>query len=104
MQFQCQAIALFAKSELAGHTGFENNLGVARSDALAERLRGVVGDVEHRLNELLFVATELGDGRVVVAHHPQALGKFGHDQAAHPFTHLVDVDITHHMRAAVRGQ
>ena len=42
-------------------------LRVAGRDALGQRLRRVVGDVEHRLDQLLAVAAELGDRDVVVA-------------------------------------
>ncbi|OQC07099.1 MAG: hypothetical protein BWX79_01947 [Alphaproteobacteria bacterium ADurb.Bin100] len=80
MQFQCQAIALLAKGDLAQDAGSENDLRITGGDALAENLRRVVGEVEHRLDQLLAVATELRDRRVVVAHHLQALGKLGQDQ------------------------
>ena len=104
MQFQCQPIALFAKSDLAADTCAQNNLGFASGGFFLQRLGRVVRDVEHRLDELLAVAAKLGNRGVVVAHHPQALGKLSQDQAAHPLAHFVDVDIAHHMRASVRRQ
>jgi hypothetical protein len=69
-----------------------------------QRVGRVVRDVEHRLDQLLAVAPELGNGDVVVAHHPQAARELGQDQAAHALAHLVDVDVAQHLGAPVRRQ
>ncbi len=102
MQFQCQPITLLAKRDLPTHPRAQSDLCIARRHALGQRLRRVVRDVEHRLYELLPIAAELGDRGVVVSHHTQALGKLGHDQRTHALADLMDVHVTHHMRAAVR--
>jgi hypothetical protein len=60
MQFQCQAIALLAEGDLARHAGAQHDARIAAAMRSRQRLRGVVGDVEHRLDQLLAVAAELG--------------------------------------------
>ena len=44
MQFQCQAIALFAKSDLPGNACLQNDFAIAFGNALHQGLRGVVRD------------------------------------------------------------
>ncbi|MCY1295402.1 hypothetical protein D9M70_447430 [compost metagenome] len=61
-------------------------------------------DVEHRLDQLLHVALQLGQAGVVVAHDFQPVGKLGQHHRAHPLQHLVDVQARHDMRMAVRLQ
>ncbi|MCY1532680.1 hypothetical protein D9M68_679630 [compost metagenome] len=104
MQFQCQAIALLAKRDLPTHTGLENDLRLTRRDAFGQRLRRVVRDVEHGLDELLAVTAKLGNGSVVVAHHAQPLGELGQYERTHPLANLVNVHVTHHVRSAVRRE
>src|SRR5574343_1561750 len=99
MQFQCQAITLFAKGHLTADAGPERDLRIALRHALCQRLCGVVRNVEHGLDQLFTVPPKLGDRDVVVAHHFEAFGELGQDQRAHPFAHFVDVHVTHHMRA-----
>ena len=57
-----------------------------------------------RLDQLLAVAAELRDRGVVVALHLQAAGELGQHQRPHPLADLVDVDVAHHVRLAVRRQ
>ena len=102
MQFQCQSVALFAKSHLPRNPRAENDLCVPQRDPFGQRLGRVVGDVEHGLDQLFAVAPELGDGRVVVAFDTQPAREFRQDHRAHPLTHLVDVHVPHQMRPAVR--
>ena len=104
MQFQCQSIALLAESHLPGDAGAQDQLRIAGRNALRQGLAGVVRDVEHRLDQLLAVAPELGNRGVVVAHDLQAARKLRQDQRAHPLADLVDVDVAHDVRPAVRRQ
>ena len=104
MQFQCQLVALFAEGDLPAHARSESDLPLAFGDLRRQRLGRVVGDVEHRLDELFAVATKLRNGRVVIAPHLQPARKLGQDQRTHPLAHFVDVDVAHHVRAAVRRQ
>ena len=104
MQFQCQAEAFFHESHLAGNAGSQNDLRVAHGDTVFQCQGRVVGDIEHRLNELFYVASELGQRGVIVTAHLQTLGKFGQDQGANPLAHLVDIHIAHHLRTAMRGE
>ena len=94
MQFQCQPVALAAQSHLPGHARAQHDLGISRRDAPRQGLGGVLHDVEQRLNELLAVTAEFGDRGVVVAHHGEAMRKFGDDECAHPFADFVDVDFS----------
>src|SRR5438477_12963376 len=73
----------------------------AKGDAPGTGLLGVARDVEDRLNELLAVADDLRDARVVVALELDA--ELALDQAAHPLEDLVDADGLD-ARRAVRGQ
>jgi len=104
MQFQCQAIALLAQRDLPCDPRAQHDAGVADGTPLGECQRGVVGDVEHRLDQLLAVADEVGDRGVVVALDRQAPGELGQDQRPHPLAHLVDVHVGHHVGAAMRRQ
>ena len=55
-------------------------------------LRGVARDVEHRLDQLLLVAHDVGQARVVVALDRRSSGNSASEQRAHALDHLVDVD------------
>jgi hypothetical protein len=46
--------------DLARHAGAQGDLGIALRNALGQRLGRVLHDVEHRLDQLLAVAAELG--------------------------------------------
>ena len=89
---------------MPGDTRPEREGGVARADGLGQLLGGIVGNVQHRLNQLLAVAAKLRDRRVVVTHHAQPLGELGQDERAHALTDLVNVHVAHQMRMAVRRQ
>ena len=101
MQFQCQPVALFAKSNLAQHAGAKREHGVTRSDAIHQGLASVVRDVQQGLDELFMITPKFGNRDIVVTHHAQALGKLGQNQRTHPLADLVDIDVTHHVWAAV---
>ena len=81
------AIALARDRHLARDARREPDLA-----APAGRLRGVARDVEHRLDELLLVAGEIGQARVVVAAHDEPLGEFGREERAHALGHLVHIE------------
>ena len=104
MQFQCQSEALLADRDLARDARAQHDARIARQDALGQRLRRVVHDVEHGLDELLAVAAEFGDRRVVVALHLQPTRVLGLHERAHAFADLVDVAVAHHVRVAVRRE
>ena len=104
MQFQCQPIALATKRYLSGHSGAQRDHRIPRSNALCEGLGSVLHHIEQRLNELRAVATEFGDGGVVVALHLEALRILDEHQRAHALTHLMDIDVSHQMRMAVGRQ
>ena len=57
-----------------------------------------------RLDELLAVAAKFGDRDVVVAPDRQAARELGEDQRTHALTDLVDVDVAHDVRLAVRRE
>src|SRR5664279_749731 len=56
MQFQCQTVALLAERHLADDARSQRDPRGAGLDQLGERLGGVAGDVEDRLDQLLAVA------------------------------------------------
>ena len=60
MQFQCQAIALFAKRDLSGNTRLKSDLRISRRNPFLERLRCVVSDVDDGLNQLLMSPRKSG--------------------------------------------
>src|SRR4051812_7576645 len=62
----------------------------AKSDRRGSRLCGVARNVEHRLDELLAVADDLRQARVVVALDLDA--ELGLDQAPRPLEDFVDAD------------
>ena len=104
MQFQCQLVTLLANGDLTGNSGLQGQQGISLVDTWRQGRRSIVGNIEHGLNQLLAIAPKLGNGGVVIAHHTQALRKFGQDKRPHPLAHLVDVHIPHHMWAAMRCQ
>ena len=81
MQFQCQAITVLAERHLALDARAQDDLRASPARALDERLGGVADDVEHRLDELLAVAAEVGHAGVVVAHHHEPARELGQEQA-----------------------
>src|ERR1043165_8972407 len=60
MQVQCPAITLLSQRHLTSDARAQRDHRVAFPPALDEGLRRVVRDVEHGLDQLLAVATELG--------------------------------------------
>jgi hypothetical protein len=67
----------------------------------APDLRRVARDVEHRLDQLLAIAHQLGQARIVVAHDLDA--ELGAHQAAHALEHLVQAERLE-VRRAVRRE
>ena len=74
MQFQCQSVALAPQSDLSGHTRPQNDLGIALCNAPPQRLGRVLNDIEQGLYQLCAVASELGDGDVIVTRDLEPLG------------------------------
>src|SRR5438552_3196093 len=62
----------------------------AKADAFGARLRGIAGDVEHGLDQLLAVTDDLGNARVVIALDLD--GEFSLDEASHALEHLVNAE------------
>ena len=67
MQVQCQPITYFGNRHRAGNAAPEYQFCIAVLDTLGKRMRGVVRDIQYRLNQLLFVAAKLGSRQVIVA-------------------------------------
>src|SRR5258708_40226384 len=72
-----------------------------KCDIRASGLRGVARDVEHRLDQLLAVADDLRNARVVIALDLDA--EFRPDEAPHALEHFVDADRLD-ARRAMRGE
>jgi hypothetical protein len=66
MQFQCQSVALRPRVTCLA-TRLQNDLGIALCNAPPQRLCRVLNDIEQSLYQLCAVASELGNGDVIVA-------------------------------------
>ncbi|MPN61570.1 hypothetical protein SDC9_209308 [bioreactor metagenome] len=97
LQFQCQLETTLGQRDLPCHPGAQADLSAA-----LKGLRGIAGDVEDGLDQLLTVGGQLRQTGVVVTANHQ-VGKLGQDQPPNTLKHVVDVDLgrPHH---AVRGQ
>src|SRR3989338_118484 len=84
---QHQAVALMADREVA--FGARADLDDA---TVLDRLGGVAHDVEHRLDQLLRVALQLRQARVVIALDGESDGRLDQHQAPHVLEDLVEVD------------
>src|SRR5260221_12718795 len=62
----------------------------AKCDIRASGLRGVARDVEHRLDQLLAIADDLRNARVVIALDLDA--ELGLDQASHAVEHFLHAE------------
>lgn len=59
-QFQCQFMALFTQGNLPGYPRAQGDACIAARNAFPQGLCGVVGDVEHGLDEMFPVSAEFG--------------------------------------------
>src|SRR5262245_40978184 len=93
LQFQCQPVPPARDRDGARDPRPQHDLagGWGARTRAGARLRGVAHDVQHRLDQLLAVALDLRQARVVVAHDADARRKLREDEAAHPFADFVDV-------------
>src|SRR5574343_195145 len=81
-----QPVEFLGQGHLAQGTRPENDLAIA-----IHRLCRVTGNVEHRLNELLAVADQLRQARIVIAMYRQRARKLGTQQAANARQDFVDI-------------
>src|SRR5574343_1412264 len=86
LDFHGQPVAFLGQGHLAQGTRTENDLAIA-----IHRLCRVPGNVEYRLNELLAVADQLRQARIVIAMYRQRARKLGTQQAANARQDFVDI-------------
>src|SRR5574343_670552 len=86
LDFNGQPVAFLGQGHLAQGTRPENDLAIA-----IHRLCRVTGNVEYRLNELLTIANQLRQARILIAMHRQRARKLGTQQAAHALQDFMDI-------------